>query len=112
MTVTQNKSPVANADSLFALAGVQVSLNVLANDTDPDGAVDLANLTITGISQPTGATALIAPGNKAVLFTFPANATAPTSFTYSITDGRGGVSTATVNVALNHAPVPAMATGA
>ncbi len=112
VTVTQNRSPVANADSLFALAGTQVTLNVLANDTDPDGAADLANLTITGISQPTGAIASIAPGSKAVLFTFPANATTGTSFTYSITDGRGGVSTATVTVALNHAPVTIAGTAA
>lgn len=44
-----NKPPVVANDSAATTAGKAITLNVLANDSDPDGNVPL---TVTGLSQP------------------------------------------------------------
>lgn len=102
VTVTQNHSPVAVNDNVFANAGgVPNTLNVLANDTDADG----NPLTISGVTQPNNATVAVSADKKSLVFTFSPATTANSVFTYTATDGLGGFSTATVNVTLNHAPV-------
>lgn len=109
ITIIQNASPVAVADQFSAAAGSTVALNVLANDTDPDPQ-DQPNFTITGLTQPLGASATISTNAKTIQFTFPANATANSTFRYTMTDGRGGFSNAVVTVLLNHSPTAAPAT--
>ena len=82
-----------------------VSLNTLANDSDPDG----DNLTISSLGNPSNGTAVI-NGDK-IVYTPEAGFTGEDSFTYFISDGRGGTATAietiTVKavVAPNKAPI-------
>jgi hypothetical protein len=45
-----NDAPTAVADTTAGVVNVNMSLNVLANDTDPDGALDLRSATIVGTS--------------------------------------------------------------
>jgi len=109
ITIIQNATPKANGDVFDGLAGSPVTLDVLANDEDTDLA-DKTNFTITGLTQPSGASATISTNAKSILFTFPPTATTDTSFQYTMTDGRGGFSNAVVTVRLNHAPTAAAAT--
>ncbi|MEZ7195233.1 VCBS domain-containing protein [Pseudodesulfovibrio karagichevae] len=83
-----------------------ISINVLANDTDPDLPND--HLSITGLGDPAhGSVAVV---NGEVVYTPDANYNGADSFTYTITDDHGATDTATVylNVTpVNDAPVAA-----
>jgi hypothetical protein len=76
--------------------------SLLANDTDADG----DTLTIQSVQGALhGSVALVA---GSVVFTPAANYSGPASFTYTVSDGNGGTSTATVNLVVapvNDAPV-------
>ncbi len=75
---------------------------ILANDTDPEG----DTLTVTGVSNPVNGTVQIVGGNA--VFTPDADYFGPAQFDYSISDGNGGVDTATVFLdvtPVNDAPV-------
>jgi large repetitive protein len=75
-------------------------ITVLANDTDPDG----NPLTITAVTQAANGT--VVNNGTNVRFTPNANFNGATSFTYTISDGQGGVDTATVNVNVTPANDP------
>jgi hypothetical protein len=95
-----NDPPTANNDSTGALRNVQNSVNVLANDVDPDGAADLANATIvTGNASLGIADGAVFAGGS-VTFTPPLTTAPGTySFTYQAVDQAGAASnTATVSV--------------
>lgn len=104
VTVTQNASPIAVADTVSGLAGSTVVANVLSNDTDPD-AGDAGALVISGVTQPLGGTVTVSQDRKTISLSLPVGATTGTSFQYTVSDGRGGSSSATVNVLVNRAPV-------
>jgi uncharacterized repeat protein (TIGR01451 family) len=93
VTVTNiNDPPTAANDTFVVTAGVSTSLNVLFNDRDIDG----NPLTLTSVSAPTvGTVAIVA--NQAV-YLAPAGFVGAASFTYVVSDGRGGTGTATVTV--------------
>ncbi|MDY7228677.1 Ig-like domain-containing protein [Hyalangium rubrum] len=89
-----NLPPVANDDS-FTVAensGPTV-LDVLANDTTPDVG---ETLTVTAVSQPANGTVTLTAG--VVRFTPATDFVGTTTFTYTLSDGRGGTDTATVTV--------------
>lgn len=89
----QSEPPVANDDSVQARGFFPIGINVLSNDSDPDG----DPLTITSISNgPTYGSAMIISG-MVVYFPNPGIAGFD-SFIYTISDGRGGEDTATVTV--------------
>ena len=69
------------------------STALLAGDTDPDTG---DKLTITSVQGAVGGTVAISGSN--VIFTPDGKAIGPASFTYTISDGHGGTSTATVNL--------------
>ena len=97
-----NRGPTAVNDAFTIDCAAPITFNVLANDTDPDGDA----LTITSVSTPGKGTAVIAAGR--IVYT-PAATTcggATDSFTYSISDGRGGTATATVAVTINNTTPP------
>lgn len=96
-----NRAPSAVADAYTIECSAPVTFNVLANDTDPDGDA----LSITSVSTPGKGTAVIVAGR--IVYTPAASScTGGTdSFTYAISDGKGGSSTATVTVTINKAPV-------
>lgn len=99
-----NRPPVAVNDSANVTASAAVDIMVRANDSDPDG----DNLTVTAVGTPTGGgTVAIQGGGTHVRYTAPAT-TGAKSFTYMVSDGRGGTDTATVTVNVgvaNRAPV-------
>ena len=70
-----------------------MTINVLANDSDPNG----DPLTVSIASQPANGSAAV-NANNSVTFTPAANFHGSTSFTYTVNDGHGGTDTATVAV--------------
>lgn len=103
-----NRPPVARDDDYGVRPGRTTILEVLENDTDPDGDV----LTVAGtteISDAAGRLELI-DGGRALQFAPTEGAAGTVSFRYSVDDGRGGVHEASVNVRIvpeseNAAPV-------
>ena len=99
MTVNpSNQPPNAVNDSVVGTQNVLLTIassTLLANDTDPDN----DPLTITQVSDPFNGTVTL--NNTNVLFTPAPNHTGPASFLYTISDGNGGTSSATVNITVN-----------
>jgi hypothetical protein len=98
-----NNPPVAVNDVYSLSPGSQSVLNVLANDTDPDQ----DDLRISGYSLP-GKGSLVVT-DKLITYTADLNASGTDTFAYSISDGRGGSSTAIVNINFVLANNPAVA---
>lgn len=109
--VTQaNRRPIAANDSASTPFNTSVSVNVLGNDTDADG----DRLTITSVSTPLssdGTTAGSATASGGFIgFTPDATFSGITTFSYTISDGRGGTATATVTITVAPAPPPTTTT--
>jgi hypothetical protein len=101
--VPVNDPPVARNDVAHTRPGTPVSIDVLANDTDPDG----DPITLTGVAAVTAGRATIA--DKRILWTPPKSKLSEATFTYSVTDGNGGHAQAQVTVHVspsNPAPPP------
>jgi len=103
----ENKPPLAQADVGSTSVGIPLTLNLLQNDSDPDGNVPLS---ITDLTQPgTGLGGVVLNGSTQVTYTPPAGATQPlvATFNYSAMDAKGlksAPATVTINVAPNQAP--------
>lgn len=90
-----NDAPSAVDDSASTSKNGAVVIAVLANDSDPDGDA----LRIDSVSRPAnGTAAILADGS--IRYKPKGGFTGTDSFTYTISDGRGGVSTATVRVSV------------
>lgn len=100
-----NRSPVAVADAAATAEGSPVTVNVLANDTDPDG--DL--LSVVAVGVPLNGTVVVAAG-KAV-YTPRAGYAGSDSFSYTVSDGKGGTATGSVYVTVNAASAAGLADG-
>lgn len=91
-----NRAPVASNDSGFeATAGMAATLAaalLLANDTDADA----DTLSIVSVAPGTGGTVSLDGSN--VVFTPAEGFTGEATFSYTVADGNGGTSTATVTV--------------
>ena len=89
-----NRTPVAKDDT-YMVSGTTGTplLSVLTNDTDPDG----DGLRVLSITQPAGGngTVSILSSGSGVAFV-PKNVFTTDTFSYTITDGKGGNSTANV----------------
>jgi hypothetical protein len=96
-----NDAPVAANDTATTTAGVAVTINVLANDTDVEG--NPLSI-VTPLVQPaTGGTVAVSGGS--VVFTPASGFTGASSFTYQARDSLGALSNAaTVSVTVNAAP--------
>jgi hypothetical protein len=117
-TVTLNINPVNDAPTAFNdslttavnAVNVPVTINLLANDTDPDGAADVvAAVNVTPLAtNPPGASFTVAGG----FATFSAPSTGTYRFTYNAQDASGATSAnaATVTVTIP-APPPAETIG-
>ena len=81
--VGSNLPPVATDDFMTAAPGVSKSINVLSNDTDPEGTILTA--TVTPIVAPTKGTATITTAGL-VTYTPNANATGSDYLMYSVCD--------------------------
>ena len=98
-----NQPPTANADTATVAKNSTANIiDVLANDTDPEG----NTLTVTAVSTPTNGTAAVGTGGANVTYTPNTNFAGTDSFTYTISDGHGNTATGTVAVTVNNtAPV-------
>ncbi|SFR75244.1 Fibronectin type III domain-containing protein [Agromyces sp. CF514] len=92
----QNRPPVAREDDFGARPGRTTILEVLENDTDPDGDV-LTVSSVTAIPETMGRIEQI-DGSRALQFSPAEGAAGTVSFRYGVDDGRGGVAEASVNV--------------
>jgi len=103
----ENKPPLAQADVGSTSVGVPLTLNLLQNDSDPDGNVPLS---ISDLTQPgAGLGGVVLNGSTQVTYTPPAGATQPlvATFSYRAMDAKGiksPVTNVTINVAPNQAP--------
>ena len=94
-----NDAPVATDDAASTDEDMPLVLNIsdlLSNDIDSDG----DSLSIDSFTQPTYGT-VIDNGNGTFTYTPNANYNGPDSFAYTVIDGNGGSSTATVNLTVN-----------
>ncbi|MBC6453098.1 MAG: tandem-95 repeat protein [Hormoscilla sp. SP5CHS1] len=105
VTVGGPQPPVAADDSAVTTSATDVTIDVLANDTDADG--DSLSISSIGTETPNGGT-LSLSGNE-VVYTPEATFSGTDSFTYSITDSQGGNDSATVSVTViaNQGPTAA-----
>jgi hypothetical protein len=100
-----NDPPIASDDTATTREDtplVLAAVALLGNDADVDGDA----LTITSVAPATGGT--VAFDGTTITFTPAASSTGEASFTYAISDGHGGVASATVAVTVDpveHAPV-------
>jgi hypothetical protein len=98
-----NQKPIANPDSAISNNGQPLPINVLANDTDPDGNVPLK---VVGLEQPDSGKGVVSTDGTRVIYTPPATVPAPftATFTYKAADAKGAESaSATVSVAVSAA---------
>ena len=89
---TVNSAPVAYNDSTSTAYETAVTINVLGNDTDPDGDV----LMVTSLSGVNGSATIT--GSGAVSYTPPRGFSGTETFSYTVSDGNGSSDTATVTV--------------
>jgi hypothetical protein len=102
-TAGAGQPPVAADDAATTAEDTPVGINVLANDSDPDG----DPLTVSIAAQSANGTAVV-NADKTITFTPAPDFFGTTSFTYQVNDGTGGVAGATVTVVVtpvNDAPI-------
>lgn len=97
-----NQAPVAANDSAWTAPGTPVTIAVLANDSDPDGDA----LTITAAGQAQHGQLVINNG-QTITYTPTAGYSGSDSFTYQVSDGRGGTASATVTLNVSQVSWPA-----
>jgi len=97
-TVTANEVPSGTNDNGFIVTNdgpiTFTAASLLANDTDPNGDI----LSITGVGAASGGTVSFNSTTNVITFTPNPGHTGPASFGYAISDGRGGVGSAFVNM--------------
>ena len=95
-----NQAPTAVNDNVGTTPGAAVTINVLANDSDPNG----DTLLISIDSQPQHGTAVVQNGQ--IVYTPAAGYTGTDSFTYIVSDGKGGTAKATVRITISASGQP------
>ena len=108
ISVAPNRPPTAVADSVATL-GVAIPINVLANDTDPEGNVPLG---VASLTQPPAGRGTVSTDGTVITYTPPATVTTAftTTFTYFARDSFGAVSTTPATVTVQVSPKPAAET--
>jgi regulation of enolase protein 1 (concanavalin A-like superfamily) len=99
-----NEAPIASDDSASLEPAETIDIAVLDNDSDSDGTLDPATLTI--VNAPTSGTVSV-DANGLVNYTHDGSATSTDSFTYTVNDNEGATSNeATVNLSIVPNQVP------
>ncbi|PIE00735.1 MAG: hypothetical protein CSA79_02545 [Thiothrix nivea] len=94
-TADDNQVPVAVNDSVTTIKDTPIPISVLENDRDADDDA----LTIIRVDEHSERGGIIAENERGVLTYTPASGFVGTdTFTYTVSDGRGGEATATVTV--------------
>ncbi|MBL9116863.1 MAG: cadherin-like domain-containing protein [Verrucomicrobiaceae bacterium] len=95
---TANRPPTSNPDMVKALPSAPLTINVVGNDTDPDGDA----LSVSTFTQPLAALGKVTKVGNDLVFTPTKTFNSTATFTYIAKDAFGGVSTpATVTVELD-----------
>lgn len=103
VTVSANQAPLAVNDSAATL-GTALTIDVLANDSDPEGNTPLS---IVGLTQPAPGQGTVSTNGATLTYTPPASITSAftATFSYQAQDSLGAVSTpATVSVSVSPQP--------
>lgn len=87
-----NYAPVLLNDVVSLAMGTSATVDVLSNDTDPEGDV----LTITSVGTPSKGTASIVDGK--IMYKSTATQATSDNFSYTVSDGNGNSVTANVDV--------------
>ncbi|MCA9200420.1 MAG: cadherin-like domain-containing protein, partial [Planctomycetales bacterium] len=98
-----NRTPVAQDDELIAEAGFPVTIDVLVNDSDPDGTLDPLSVEITFPSIK--GTATVDPNTGHITYTATAGRSGDDILLYSVKDNEGAVSNqAAVQIVISNGP--------
>ena len=99
--VSNNRLPVAVADTVQLQWNQQLDIAVLSNDTDADG----NQLTVTQVASQFGSVSILS--NQQIRYVAPSNYIGVDRLVYSISDGQGGSASSEVLVTVNgnRAPV-------
>ncbi|MCP4925859.1 MAG: hypothetical protein GY916_07940, partial [Gammaproteobacteria bacterium] len=120
ITGADDGAPVAVDDAFTISAGVPVTIDPVANDTNTDNdpllisIIDTANGDATTVLNNPGDTAVLASGTVIELRAdgrLKVTSTASESFDYKIDDGNGGTDTATITLTVGNDQATALATG-
>jgi uncharacterized delta-60 repeat protein len=108
--VVGNQSPVANDDTTNTTSNTTVTLNISANDSDPDGSITAFDLDIsnTTIQQniTTGQGIFSVNDNGVLVFTPASNFQGIASLPYQVFDNSGATATANISIIVgNQSPV-------
>jgi glucose/arabinose dehydrogenase len=95
----ENAPPTASDDSATVEAGNSVTINVLSNDEDPDGALNASSVRVTS-GPSTGSTSVLSTTGE-ITYEAPSDASGDVTFTYSVADDDGATDTATVTVSVS-----------
>ncbi len=102
-----NSSPLANPDSLALLnVGLPVVIDVLGNDSDPDGDTLTIDQAVTDSLSSAGGAVVVDEDTQQVSYNPPADFAGIDQFNYGVSDGNGGSATAlvTIDVTLQNTP--------
>jgi HD-GYP domain-containing protein (c-di-GMP phosphodiesterase class II) len=95
-----NDPPVARDDTVATRPGTAVSIDVLGNDSDPDG----DSLRIVSVSKPSAGRATVVSGR--VRYVPPSGFAGVATFSYAVADGNGGRAKADVSVRVSRSAPP------
>ncbi|WP_064823924.1 DUF4082 domain-containing protein [Rhizobium phaseoli] len=99
-----NSAPVATDDTGLVITSndtVVISIaSLVGNDTDPNADA----LTISAVGNAVNGTVTLNKQNRTVIFTPTNNYSGPASFTYTLSDGRGGTDQGSVSLTVNPGP--------
>ncbi|MCA9192188.1 MAG: tandem-95 repeat protein [Planctomycetales bacterium] len=103
-----NDPPVAQNDSFSVVGGTTDNvLEVLSNDNSGVDDANSETLTVTSVSAGSNGGAItVGPSGLTIRYTPAASFTGTETFTYTLSDGRGGTDTGTVSVAVSQANPP------
>ena len=92
---SSNNPPIAVDDDASTQEDVAVIIDVLSNDSDPDG----DSLTVASVTQPSNGSVVI-NANETMAYTPDNNFNGSDNFNYTLSDGTGWTDTATVTVSV------------
>lgn len=102
LAAAANQPPQARADSVRTAHGTETTIHVLGNDTDRDG----DRLAVAGVTQPRNGKVRIDESRQRLRYKPRSGFSGTDQFSYTVRDGRGGTSSATVTIVVQ-APVNA-----
>jgi hypothetical protein len=109
VSIHVHEPPIANNDTATTLEETPVTIDVLANDTDPSGATILPS-SVTVTTQPAHGSVSVDPSTGNVLYTPAFNYFGTDTFQYTIADSNGVTSKpGTVTITITFVPKPPVA---